>query len=124
MTEEWWPQDSGSGRKAHCHRKYNGGVEASDLLSSAVEVGSHVRGPNGSADTDGGLGHWAVHTEPLLGERPDRTPTEHLQCCTSHLAPVLRARSCAEDAMTCDRQKPLETLTRGRGQQEIRNLMR
>lgn len=80
--------------------------EASDLLSSAVEVGSHVRGLNASRDRGEGLGYWAVHTESLLGERPDRIPREHLQCCTSHPAPMLRARNCAEDAMTRERQSP------------------
>lgn len=35
-------------------------------------------------------------------------------CCTSHLAPVLRARSCAEEAMTRE-TKPLERLTQGEG---------
>lgn len=55
MTEEWWPQDSGSGIKQTATRSIMGVWEASDLLSSTVEVGSHVRGPNGSGDTGGGL---------------------------------------------------------------------
>lgn len=46
-------------------RSIMGVWEASDLLSSVVEVGFHVRGTNGFGDTGGELGYWTVHTVPL-----------------------------------------------------------